>query len=70
MVKGIRVDSHVVALQRPTRSQVIVTATFFGGGLPWTTHMIAVLQPAARRYHCPVGPIAARFTEPILRGLI
>jgi hypothetical protein len=42
----------------------------FAGGLPLTMHTIAVLQEAARRYHCPVGPIAARFTVPILRGLI
>jgi len=31
---------------------------------------ITVLQEAARRHNCPVGPIAARLTEPILRGLI
>ena len=40
------------------------------GGLPRTMRTITVLQEAARRHNCPVGPIAARLTEPILRGLI
>jgi hypothetical protein len=31
---------------------------------------IALHQEAASLYGCPVGPIAARLTEPILRGLI
>jgi hypothetical protein len=64
MVKDNWVYFDVVARERPTTSQGIVTATFCQAAT------FAVLQEAARRHHCPVGPMAARLTEPILRGLI